>query len=318
VSKLLAGFHAQVDDALAGVRIASALAGGLLRRGAATLHGMLGEQFGDELRDLAEVAGAEVSEILLANLAYDLANAAACSTFVDTRGETPLHARNLDWSFRGKLLRKQTSVFSVERGPAGPYTMVGWPGFFGALTAVAPGRFSVTVNYVSHEDESGLVPALRRAVAGYWPVPWAVRRALDECESYDEAVRLLSELQLLSPVLLTLAGIRKRQALVIERGPDDYAHRDAEQGCLWVTNHYATEAYEDDNVDLGEFDTIERFNRLSAELSGKEAVGPKQALRILSHGEIEEPDTQHQVVMMPRTGRLLVRVPGGELTETHA
>lgn len=101
---------------------------------------MMGAHFGDELEDLADVAGADASDVLLANLAYDLANAAACSTFVDVRGAAPLHARNLDWSFRGRLLRKHTSVFKVENAPSGPYTMVGWPGFFGALTAIAPRR----------------------------------------------------------------------------------------------------------------------------------------------------------------------------------
>lgn len=79
-----------------------------------------------------------------------------------------------------------------------------------------------------------------------------------------------------------------------------------------------TDAYQDDNADLDGFDTVERFECMEEELSGEERVGPDQALRVLSNDEIEEPDTQHQVVMVARTGLLRVRIPGGDDREFEA
>ncbi|HEX7489393.1 MAG TPA: hypothetical protein VF341_10830, partial [Anaeromyxobacteraceae bacterium] len=74
----------------------------------------------------------------------------------------PLHARNLDWPFPGALLRRHGCVLRVHGAPAGGYAVVGWPGLVGALTAAAPGRFTVSVNFVRHR-RGGLGRLLARA-----------------------------------------------------------------------------------------------------------------------------------------------------------
>jgi hypothetical protein len=308
---LLGGFDRQIRGAF---RDAAGPFGGaldtLLRKGTRALHLALGSHFGPELESLADAVEVEVEDLIVANLAYDLSHAVGCSTFVAAGKTGPLHARTLDWSFPGQLLRTHTTAMRIRGGPAGNYAMVGWPGFFGALTGVAPGRFSVTVNYVAHASESSLGPALRRAVEGYWPVPWAVRLALDERKTFAEAVRYLSVVPLLSPVLFTVAGTKPGEAVTIERGPDDYFQRKRDDGLACTANHYVSDVYESENVDLDETSSIERYDQLDERLGRSSTMTAAEALKVLSKGWVNDGSTQHRVVMSAAEGLLVVQIPG--------
>lgn len=308
--KLLRGFDKQVQEGLAAVPwMFRGVAEAALRKGVSALHGALGSHFGREINELADVAGVEPQDLIVANLAYDLHSAVGCSAFVARGSSGPLHARTLDWTFPGKLLKSHIMATRVHGAPAGNYAMVGWPGFFGALTGVAPGRFSVTVNYVVHASESGRVPALKRAVMGAWPVPWAVRMALDDCRTFKSAVRFLSDVSLLSPVLLTLAGVKPGEAITIERGPNDYAHRRHSDGLAITTNHYVTDKYADDNVDQDETSSLERFDQLEKLLRRCATMTAAEALRALSKGWVDDASTNYRAVMSAADGLLLVQVP---------
>ncbi len=125
----------------------------------------------------------------------------------------------------------------------------------------------------------------------------------------------------MSPVLFTVAGTRAGEAVVIERCPEDYAHREPEDGVVCVTNHYVTDEYEDDNADLDELDTVERPECLEDALEARKSMDPAKALRILGHDDLLGDDTQHQVVMRPADGTLVVKVPGSKTvtvqTQSH-
>jgi hypothetical protein len=305
--RLLAGFQRQVEKEIGPTKRA------LLSRGVGVAHSLLGGAFDDEISAIAAALEVRERDVLLANLAYDLVNGVGCSTFAAPSQRGMIHARNLDWPFPGKLLRSHTAVFRTAGVPVGDFAMVGWPGLFGALTGMATGRFSVTVNYVVHRDESNPASALDRALRGYWPVSWLVRRALEECRDYKAAVRLLSNEPTLSSVLFTVVGTRKGEAVVIERGPDDYVHRSLEDGRLRTTNHYVTEPNEGLNADLSESDTLERFARLGELLEDTPSWTDKAALDALCDDVLASDITQHQVVMFPSTGKMLVAVPLGDL-----
>lgn len=302
---LVRAFQGQIDAAVGPVR------GYLLKKAAHALHVLLGSAYGDEIDDLAKVLGIDPADLLVANLGYDLANSVGCSTFVQASGGAPLHARNLDWVFPGNLLRRYTTVVRVRDAPCGPYALVTWPGFFGALTAIAPGRFSVTVNYVIHATESSPAAALGRAIRGRWPVPWAVRRAMDEARSFRQAVRLLATVDLMSPVLFTVAGVAPGEAVVVERGSADHALREAQAGTVCVTNHYVTAEHQDDNARREGTDTVERLRHLQETLAGGPRLDSRGAVRLLSDATLLRDTTQQQVAMVPGTGELVVRVPGG-------
>lgn len=264
-----------------------------------------------ELREVARALGVPEGRLLLANLAYELTNAAGCSSFIRDDPRGPLHARNLDWDFPGRLLRDHATVVRVSGAPLGDYALVTWPGFLGALTAVAPGRFSVAVNYVRHASHSGPLRLMLGAASGGWPVAWAVRRALDEGRDFAGAVDLLGAIPLLAPVLFSVAGTRSGEGAVIERTPDRQAHRPLEGASACVTNHYLVEANRSGNVDLSAQDTIERLAALEAAQAGGGVAEPGDALRLLSSPALLREKTQVQVAMRPAEGMLAVQVPGG-------
>jgi hypothetical protein len=166
------------------------------------------------------------------------------------------NARNLDWWFPGNLLKEHVVINRMFNAPQGDYTTVSWPGLFGVLTAVAKGRFSVSVNHVKNR-RNGRASMAARALGGYWPVMWAVRKALDECGNFDSVVDFLSGVPLLSPVLFAIAGVNPSQAVVIERTPERSAVRETvgcESAC--VTSHYATDEFSSENDSLEALDTI--------------------------------------------------------------
>src|SRR5712691_10633266 len=66
-----------------------------------------------------------------------------CTAVARDEDGVPWLARTLDWPFPG--LGRHIE-FARMRGPAGEFVNVTWPGYAGALTALAPGRFAAAIN----------------------------------------------------------------------------------------------------------------------------------------------------------------------------
>jgi hypothetical protein len=186
---------------------------------------------------------------------------------------------------------------------------------FGVLTGMAPGRFSVSVNYVSNVTGLGAaliegVSLLRRVLAGNMPVTWAVRDALESRKTFKAAVKYLSEVPSLAPVLFAVAGTDNDERVVIERQPDEADLRwPDDEGVLALTNHRVGQEDRSDNED-----SVGRFAFLEGRLTYRQPDAAVAALRLLSSDVLFQDDddykTQHQVVMEPRAGRLTVRARG--------
>lgn len=285
----------------------------LAKAALSALHSLLGRHYGDEIEDLAGVLGVARSEVILANVVYDYFAGAGvgCSTFVADTPQGPLHARNLDWPFPRQLLRKHTAVLQFLEAPHGNYASITWPGLFGVFTGIAPRRFSVTVNYVKHATESGVGPALKRALRGYWPTTWATRQVFDECQTFDAAVEYLRDVPLMAPVLFTVAGIGQGLGVVIERTPDDAVVRRMMGGApVCVTNHYVSDELIDANLGIEQIDTVERLEALERGLAGSVVHDAPAALKILCRRALQSDITVHTVAMRAADGTLVVRVPG--------
>jgi hypothetical protein len=319
---LLAAFREQARAAAAASGPAGRAGLLALRTALDALHRLRGAPLAAELDGVAAVLGAPRAEVLLANLAYDLAAVArlegpGCSTLVADGRPGPLHARNLDWRFPGELLRRHLHAFSVRGAPAGPYVLIGWPGLVGALTAVAPGRFSVSVNFVRLRGEhvGRLVARLAR---GALPVPWAVRDALDHARNYDEAVARLSAAPLLAPAILAIAGATRGEGCVVERSASGFAIRPLDlesRGAVCATNHYLAPGLAGRSVDYDAGSSFARLPAVAARARGARDVA--SALAALAP-TVQEPLTQHQVVMRAADGLCVVRVPGQRARRVRA
>ncbi|MEM9070799.1 MAG: C45 family autoproteolytic acyltransferase/hydrolase, partial [Myxococcota bacterium] len=184
-----------------------------------------------EFAAVAALADRDVLEVAFANLYYDamkhfMGGSLGCTAFaVDVDGAV-LHARNLDWHSPDNVLERHTAIVEYVRGDRLSYGVVGWPGFLGAYSGVAPGRFAVTLNAVLSDEAPGLHP----------PMTFLLRRALDEAADFDAAVSLLSETAVASDSLLLVSGRRAGDRVIIERTPTRHAIRPAGV----VTNDYRT------------------------------------------------------------------------------
>jgi hypothetical protein len=103
--------------------------------------------------------------------------------------------RVLDWRQPG--LGKAV-VVAWQRGPAGDFANITWPGFVGVATAMAPGRFAVALNLAPMASWGLPMPAdwlLGRA--SLWqsralPAAHLLRQVCEDCASYEAACETLS------------------------------------------------------------------------------------------------------------------------------
>jgi hypothetical protein len=128
--------------------------------------------------------------------------------------------RVLDWKTHG--LGRHVVAARIA-GKAGPWVSLTWPGYTGALQAMAPGRFSAAINQAPMRSPIGafyLDWAANRV--GVWKMPHLtpahlLRRVLEEAKDYAAARQMLIETPICAPAIFTLAGIAAAETCVIER-----------------------------------------------------------------------------------------------------
>lgn len=203
-----------------------------LREGGRRRYGPMAMRIGDRLgRRWLERTGspytAEVAAVAaslgapggwILNLSYEW----GCTVGLgpDPAGEGCRMLRTLDWPLDGL---GRNLVAAWQGGPAGRYLNLTWPGFVGAVQAMAPGRFVVALNQAPFRG--GALPGPLGWGSGrlrLWrqraiPPLHLLRLVLDRARSYDEARTMLRETPLAMPALLSLTGTGAEQCCVIER-----------------------------------------------------------------------------------------------------
>jgi acid ceramidase len=254
-----------------------------------------------ELESLAQILGVPIADAVLCNLYYDaLKLVLGCTAFaVDTPGGV-LHARNLDWWTQSAILSRYTIACRFIGGPAGEFTTIGWPGFLGAFSGIAPGRFAVTLNAVLSQE-----PAIRAT-----PVVLVLRTVLEQARSFAEALNILSTTPLPSDSLLLLTGIHKGEHAVIERTPTRSAVRRGQHGFTCVTNDYR-ELPSSSNQPTTEIlaTSCHRFNRTESLLATALPINATTCFDYLSNAEVRMGITVQQMVFQPATGQFWVQIP---------
>lgn len=190
--------------------------------------------------EIAQIAAAlDFSGVWLLNASYQW----ACTSLAVEHNGAPWLLRTLDWPFLG--LGRYVEVAHM-RGECGDFFSVTWPGYVGALTAMAPGRFAACVNQA---------PMLRRTMHRWlrpydflanaqaiWrssdriPPDQLLRRTFELCPDFDAARRVLETTPVARPVIYVLAGYAANQRCVIERTETDFMTRHEETSAAndWV------------------------------------------------------------------------------------
>ncbi|MGO4339096.1 hypothetical protein AB4037_29690 [Labrys sp. KB_33_2] len=111
-----------------------------------------------------------------------------------------------------------------QRGPAGEFYNVTWPGAVGVLTAMAPGRFAASINKGPSTDGwGGMGLPNFAALGGGLPPPMHVlRQVFETAADFDTARRELEKAPIAAETIFTLVGPAAGQTCVIERKHRDF------------------------------------------------------------------------------------------------
>jgi len=154
-----------------------------------------------------------------------------CTAVARDEDGVPWLARTLDWPFPG--LGRHIE-FARMRGPAGEFVNVTWPGYAGALTALAPGRFAAAINQAPlwrRTRKPWLRPydlaanALRTWPIRFRPPDHLLREVFETCRDFGAAKRRLETVPVARPVIFTLIGCERGERCVIERTEEGFASR---------------------------------------------------------------------------------------------
>jgi hypothetical protein len=207
----------------AGLAIGDALSRRWLARNASPL--------GAEIAAVGGILGRPGAHML--NLSYEW----GCTCGIEATG-APVMLRVLDWELGGL---GETLCVIRQRGPAGEWLHVGWPGLAGAITALAPGRFAVAINQpplpltrlgaaarTRGLSRAGLLSDWLAAKPAAWrsralPPAHLLRLACDTAPDFEAALAMLRDTPLAAPVAFTLAGPHPGEAAIIERTPGHQA-----------------------------------------------------------------------------------------------
>lgn len=165
--------------------------------------------YGAEIDRIAKRVGTPGAHAL--NVSYEW----ACTT----AAVSPILLRALDWRFDG--LGREV-VVARHAGAAGPWLNVTWPGFVGALTGLAPGRFAAALNQAPLRYRTRIFPIdwmidrLKVSRTRAMPPAHLLRLAFETCRSFDHAVAVLRDTPIALPALFALTG-PDGQAAIVER-----------------------------------------------------------------------------------------------------
>ncbi len=150
-----------------------------------------------------------------------------------------------------------------------------------------------------------------------------LRDTLETCDSYDAAVRTLSETRLSTSVFFTICGTVKDQACVIERTPREAVVRSMTGPVLVQANHHVAGQFGENNEDIREAEEGEEVFSLDG--SGRRAdilagsltelglpCNLENTARVLDLPTVLNTFTCQQMVFCPATGDVRVwrRVEG--------
>ncbi|QGJ69590.1 Choloylglycine hydrolase [Planctomycetales bacterium 10988] len=188
-----------------------------------------------ELETIAEQMETGRAELIAANTMFDIKKFFQCSTLLvepPRCPEGPLLGRNLDFPTLGYL--DQYSLVTIYQQP-GKHTFasVGFPGLLGVLSGMNDVGLSVAVLEVYQTKAA----TTKFNVEG---IPYSLchRRVLEECETVEEALKLLESMP--RTTLINLAVCDRDGGAVFEITPHQIKVRRAIDGVCASTNHFVS------------------------------------------------------------------------------
>ena len=188
-----------------------------------------------EIDAIAEVLGRPGTYFFSINYEWGC----TCRVAPSPDGSSARLVRVLDWMTPG--LGKNLVSARVTGAPAGPFSVLTWPGYSGVLQVMAPGRFSAALNQAPMRKTSGFYyldwASGRRRVWGmrHDTPAHLLRDVCERAHTFAEAKSMLCHTPVSTPGIYSLAGIAAHETAVIERTENDFRIRD---GAHVAANHW--------------------------------------------------------------------------------
>ncbi len=259
------------------------------------------KRFQEQIEGLADRLGIDWRSLLLANISYDLEiMRLGCSTCAIPTPDGPILARNLDWDFTD-LLSRGSYLTRYLDGTELKYITAGWAGTVGVVTGMSAKGFALALNYV-------MCPEKVDMQKGY-PVLLFLRRVMEDANSFEEAVEMVSTETLMAPGLITIVGTENAQRVCVERSPSKSAQRWGEEGkSLCATNDYCS-LFDGQNFDGFSDGRFEGLCDLTKEMSGDTEVEDETILSILTNPRVIQLNTAQHVIARPYAQTIRVWYP---------
>ena len=264
------------------------------------------KEYLQELEGMSKVLNFDYEYLCLLNFYYDLLKVYfdglsiwGCSAFVADTPDGPVHARNLDWPSEDNLLSKYSLKQNYFRNGELLYSAIGWPAYNSILSGCAPNRVSITLNTVSSNEKAQWAHS----------ITYLIREVFEKCESYDHAVKVLSETQIMSDCILTVCGVKKGQFCVIERSPRRFKVR-LQGGWIAATNDYRStlSSYSSHLNDLISGDSCDRYNTLKDQLKKQLPNSMQDALEYIKHPFVKNEITMQHMAFNPNSGQIITEL----------
>jgi len=239
-----------------------------------------------------------------------------CTAHAREEAGAPWLARTLDWPFPG--LGRHVEV-ARQSGPAGEFLNVTWPGYVGALTALAPGRFAAAINQApmwrrTQHPKLRVLDIAANATATLWGVRYIppdqlLRDVFETCRTFEDARRRLETVPVARPVIFTLVGCRSGERCVIERTEEGAATRlsDTFAANDWLINraHWEARVGGNQTFTCSSADAAENSRARCAAVSGWSGTFARDSFAWIKP-PVLNPFTRVAVEMCPAEGRLRV------------
>lgn len=180
----------------------------------------------------------DVKGVHALNLCYEW----GCTSGAYAKDDGVTLARVLDWPFPAL---GECMVVAHQRGAAGDFHNITWPGMAGVFNAVAKGRFAAALNqapmrrYRLDIVTDWIRNRLKMHKQTALPPAHLLRKVFEEAKTYEEAKKMLAEAPLAMPVIYILSGMKAGEGCVIERLEDAYAIREmGTNGIASAANHF--------------------------------------------------------------------------------
>ncbi len=193
--------------------------------------------FCDEIRDFAETL--KVPGAYALNLCFEW----GCTSAVYAKYDGPTLTRVLDWLFPQL---GENAIVALQRGPAGDFYNVTWPGLSGMFQGMAPGRFTASLNQAPMQRHkltyAGDWVRNRHQVfrSGGLPPAHLLRLVFERAADFADAKQLLARTEIALPAIYILGGVGDGEGCVIERTEHDHAITPIMNDRVCAANHFET------------------------------------------------------------------------------